>query len=94
MSLSKKQSTKAKAQLKKLTWKESKELETIEQDIAKAESEVARLEELFSSSDFYEKHGSEIDILTKELADAKVRLDFLYSRWHELEEVKAGKSAP
>ena len=91
LSSAKKQEPKTKVQPKKLTWKESKELETMEQDILKAESEVVRLEELFSSSDFYEKHGNEIDVLTKELADSKARVNVLYARWHELEEIKTGK---
>jgi ATP-binding cassette subfamily F protein uup len=89
--VSKQQEIKTKPQSKKLTWKESKELETIEQDILNAEAEVVRLEKIFSSQDFYVKHGNEIDVLTKELADAKARVDVLYTRWHELEEIKAGK---
>jgi ATP-binding cassette subfamily F protein uup len=90
--ITKQQEIKPKPQSKKLTWKESKELETIEQDILNAESEVVRLEGVFSSANFYEKHGNEIDVLTKNLADAKARVDFLYARWHELEEMKTGKS--
>ncbi|HVN49384.1 MAG TPA: ATP-binding cassette domain-containing protein, partial [Bacteroidota bacterium] len=87
----KKQEMPSKVQQRKLSWKESKELETIEQDILNAESDVARIEAIFSSPDFYEKHGNEIDTLTNELANSRTRVDVLYARWHELEEIKAGK---
>ncbi|TAK63878.1 MAG: ABC transporter ATP-binding protein, partial [Bacteroidetes bacterium] len=71
----------------KLKWKEKKELETIEQDIMNAESEVKRFEAMFSLPDFYEKHGTQINQLTKELSDAKQNVERLYARWHELEEM-------
>ncbi len=46
---------------------------------------------VFSPHEFYKKHENEIELLTKELADAKARVDVLYARWHELEEIKTGK---
>ena len=55
------------------------------------ESEVARIEAIFASSNFYEKHGEQIVQLTAELAAAKVLIERLYTRWHELEEIKAGE---
>jgi hypothetical protein len=44
---------------KKLKWKEARELETIEKDILSAESEVKRIEAIFSSPDFYTKFGEQ-----------------------------------
>jgi ABC transport system ATP-binding/permease protein len=84
----KKPELRVKTQAKKLSWKESKELEGIEQEIAKAEKNVVRLEAIFSSSDFYDRYGNDITSLTDELAAAKTSAERLYARWHELEEKK------
>ena len=85
-----KQDTRIKPSASKLKWKEAKELETIEKDIANAEQEVLRIESMFSARDFYEKYGDRIAELTAELAASKQRIDTLYARWHELEELKSG----
>ena len=88
-----KQETRLKPQAtKKLKWKEAKELETIEHSIIDAESEVARIEAIFSSPDFYEKRGEQTVQLTQELAAAKVLVERLYARWHALEEIRSGKN--
>ena len=52
-----KQETHEKLQTNRLKWKEAKELETIEHSILHAESEIARIEAIFASPDFYEKRG-------------------------------------
>ncbi|MBI5020972.1 MAG: ATP-binding cassette domain-containing protein [Ignavibacteriales bacterium] len=75
---------------KKLSWKEQKELETIEQDIIRAEEDVERIEAIFSSHDFYDQHGEHTVKLTKELAAAKEQIERFYVRWHELEELRKG----
>ena len=85
-----KEDTRQKPQATKLKWKEAKELETIEHSIIQAESEVARIEAIFASPDFYEKRGEQTVQLTQELAAAKGEVERLYARWHELEELKAG----
>ena len=85
----KKQELRAKVQPNKLKWKEAKELKTIEQDILNAEAEVERIEKIFASPDFYEKHGDQTVSLTAELSAAKATVDRLYTRWHELEELQS-----
>jgi ATP-binding cassette subfamily F protein uup len=82
--------TSANSSVKKLKWKDAKELETIEQDILRAEAEVKRIEAIFSEGDFYEKHGEHIGELTKELVTVKELVTRLYARWHELEQLQAG----
>ena len=74
----------------KLKWKEVKELETIELAIAQAEAEVHRIESLFSTADFYAKHGDQIGRLTDDLAAARTAVERLYARWHELEALRGG----
>ena len=85
----KKQKPQVKVQTNKLKWKEAKELETIEQSILHAEAEIERIEKIFASPDFYEKHGNQTVSLTAELSAAKTTVDRLYMRWHELEELQS-----
>jgi ATP-binding cassette subfamily F protein uup len=86
----KKHESQAKAQTNKLKWKEAKELEAIERDILNAETEVERIEKIFASSDFYEKHGEQTVSLAAELSAARAIIVRLYARWHELEELRSG----
>ncbi|MGE5457515.1 MAG: ABC-F family ATP-binding cassette domain-containing protein [Methanococcaceae archaeon] len=79
-----------KPPVKKLKWKEAKELESIEDDIIKAEEEVSRIENIFSSPDFYEKYAKQTQELNAELESAKERVKQLYQRWEELEKIKNG----
>lgn len=81
----KKKNTKAKTSTNKLTWKEKKELETIEDDILKAESEVDKIESIFSAPDFFEKFAEQTKELNEQLAQAKNKVQNLYDRWEELE---------
>jgi ATP-binding cassette subfamily F protein uup len=77
---------------RKLTWKESRELETIEVELLRAEGEVAKIEEIFSRADFYEAFGGQTARLTAELGEARLLVDRLYARWHELEAIRDGSS--
>jgi len=77
------------AKARKLTYKETRELETIEADILAAEEEVIRLEGLFELPDFYQKHGHEAQALQAQLDAAKLRVPQLYARWEELEQIRA-----
>ncbi len=70
----------------KLTWKETRELETIEADIHRAEEEVRRIEGLFMDPDFYARHGDRSAALHGELEQARSEAERLYARWQELEE--------
>jgi ATP-binding cassette subfamily F protein uup len=85
----KKQEPRVKVQTNKLKWKDAKELETIEQNILNAEAEVERIEKIFTSPDFYEKHGDQTVSLSAELSAAKATVERLYARWHELEELQS-----
>ncbi|MDP3149134.1 MAG: ATP-binding cassette domain-containing protein, partial [Ignavibacteria bacterium] len=77
-----------KPKVKKLSWKETKELETIEEKIISAEQEVERIESIFSSADFYEKYATQTNELTHQLELAKHNVKKLYERWDELEQLK------
>jgi ATP-binding cassette subfamily F protein uup len=86
-SIQKKKRTKTSA--RKITWKEKKELETIENNILDAELEVEKIESVFSSPDFYTNHAEQTNELNEKLNLAKTKVQTLYDRWVELEDIKA-----
>ena len=73
---------------RRLSFKETRELEGIEPSIQASEENVARLEALFIEPDFHRKHGHRIEEITAELASEKERVARLYQRWEELEALR------
>ena len=83
-----KKDTRIKPAAKKLKWAEAKELEEMEGKIMEAEAEVERIEALFMLPDFYDKYGDKIVELNAELEQGKIKVQNLYARWEELENLK------
>jgi len=86
--IDKKTDSRVKQKVRKLTYKESIELNSIEENILHLESEVERIEAIFSSPDFFEKYASKTNELNLQLEEAKEAVNKLYLRWEELEEIK------
>jgi ATP-binding cassette subfamily F protein uup len=78
---------------RKLTWKETRELEGMEASIQSIEDEIARIEALFATPDFHRTHGAQTNQLMADLAAAKNNLAALYVRWEELEAIRAATNA-
>ncbi|HEY4983621.1 MAG TPA: ABC-F family ATP-binding cassette domain-containing protein [Verrucomicrobiae bacterium] len=76
------------AKLRKLSFKETRELEGMESQIHAVDEEIARIEGLFASPDFHRTHATQTNQLTADLAAAKDKLAKLYARWEELEAIK------
>ena len=76
------------AKPRKLTWKEKKELEGMEEAILVAEEEVSRIEGLFADPEFHSKHGNKTSELTLKMDQAKNKATELYTRWEELEAIR------
>jgi len=76
------------AKPRKLTWKEKKELEGMEEAILAAEEEVTRIEGLFTDPEFHSKHGNKTSELTLEMEQAKNKAAELYTRWEDLEAIR------
>lgn len=86
--------TSATPKTRKLSFKETRELEGMEAAILEREEEIARIEALFQDPDFHRKHGQRSGDIQGELAAAKAALAALYARWEELEAVRlAGTGA-
>ena len=77
--------TPSKEKRRKLSWKESRELEGMEARIMEAEQEIERLEAIFSSPGFHKEHGDRTKELNQQLEAARKRTASLYARWEELE---------
>ncbi|MBZ0198963.1 MAG: ATP-binding cassette domain-containing protein [Ignavibacteriaceae bacterium] len=84
----KKEDPREKPKVRKLSWKETKELESIEAEIITSEKEVERIEGIFSSPDYYEKYAEDTVKLNDQLHQTKGKIKQLYNRWQELEEIK------
>jgi ATP-binding cassette subfamily F protein uup len=77
---------------RKLSFKETHELEGMEAQIHAVEAEVARIEGLFANPEFFRKHATQVNQLTHELDTAKEKVTKLYSRWEELEAIRAANA--
>ena len=82
-----------KSKPKKLSYKDALELDQIEEKIIDAESEVERIEKIFTSPDFYQKYAEQTNELNKQLEKAKGKVKKLYERWDELEKMKVELSS-
>ena len=78
-----------KTKSRKLTFKEARELAGMEAQILATEDEIARIENLFASPDFHRTHATQTDELLAQITAHKDNLVKLYTRWEELEAVKA-----
>ena len=81
------------ARPRKLTFKETRELEGMEAAILAAEQNIARIEALFAEPDFHRQHGQRTPELTAELTAEKARVARLYERWQELEAIRMGSAS-
>jgi ABC transport system ATP-binding/permease protein len=82
-------STPKAGKARKLSFKEQRELEGIEAVIQSAEAQVTERESQFLDPEFVRKNGARMQALLAELETAKAGVATLYSRWEELEAVRA-----
>ncbi|HEX2190609.1 MAG TPA: ABC-F family ATP-binding cassette domain-containing protein [Longimicrobiaceae bacterium] len=75
---------------RKLSYKEQKELGGMEDAILEAEARKEELAARLADPSLYSESPEEVARLTAEFRAASERVDALYARWEELEEVRAG----
>ena len=73
---------------RKLSFKETRELEGMEAQIHALEAEVTRIEGLFADPEFFRKHAAQVSQLTRDLEAAKASVPKLYARWETLEALR------
>lgn len=73
---------------RKFGFKETRELEGMEEQVYGVEEQIGRIENLFAEPDFHKTHATQTNALLGELAAHKEKLSQLYKRWEELEAIK------
>ncbi|MEM1443058.1 MAG: ABC-F family ATP-binding cassette domain-containing protein [Verrucomicrobiota bacterium] len=73
---------------RKLKWKEERELESMEETILTAESEVEELETKLNDPEFYIENSEAAVGMSKDLETKKAEIKSLYERWEELEAIR------
>lgn len=87
----KKSATPSTTRPRKLSFKETRELEGMESRIMEAEEKIARIEALFLEPNFHQQYGQKTNEFLAEIATGKEELARLYARWEELDRI--GKAA-
>ncbi|MBU8902479.1 MAG: ABC-F family ATP-binding cassette domain-containing protein [Victivallales bacterium] len=70
---------------KKLSYKEQRELDSMEDHVMELESEIKKVETIFADPDFFTKHSDKSTELNSKLTELKEQLEKSYARWEELE---------
>jgi ATP-binding cassette subfamily F protein uup len=83
----------ARSRPAKLSYKETRELETLPDRIEQLEADIRSLEQQLSSAEFYQDSPGAITAVVARLETAQAELTSAYARWHELDE-RAGPSSP
>ena len=76
--------------VRKLKWKEERELEGIEQEILEFEDKISLLETEFNSPDFFKQAADLIAQKQAEFNELQGVVEKKYARWEELEAIKSG----
>ena len=81
---------KAPQEKRKLSFKESRELEALPQDIEALEKEKAQIIAALSSPEFYTRSNpNQVSAANARLEELEAQLDLSYRRWEELEELES-----
>lgn len=83
-----KESNQKSNRVRKLTYKEQRQLETIEDDILELETNTEEIETTLNDPSFYIENSEKAETLTKELEEKKTKISEMYDLWQELENIK------
>jgi ATP-binding cassette subfamily F protein uup len=75
------------AKPRKLSFKEARELDAIEDTIAAAEAKVKGLETTLSDPDVFKSRAAEVPQLVAQLDAARAEVERLFARWQELDAI-------
>lgn len=73
------------AKPRKLTYKETQELEKLPERIEQLEAEISKLHQAMSAAEFYQQSGQQIAAEQSRLAELESQLQHAFARWEELE---------
>ena len=77
----------AKVTKKKLSFKETKELEELPEIIDSLESQIAELQQQVNQNDFFSKDEQYTKNILNQLGENESKLELVYTRWQELDEL-------
>ncbi len=80
--------------LKKLAYKEHRELEVLPEHIEQLETEQAKLHQQLADPELYKQNGSEVGTLKSRLTALEQKLEAAYARWEALEAIQNGEASP
>lgn len=83
---SKVKAEKKKTAVKKLSYKEQRELDELPETIADLESQIEQLQNSMAQPNFYQQEKSEITKANEQMSDLESKLESAFERWEELEE--------
>ena len=72
---------------KKLSYKESRELEALPEQIDNLESLIAKLQQQVNQADFFTQEAEITSAILNQLQELESKLEAAYSRWQELDEL-------
>ena len=78
-----------KKNVQKLTWKEERELEGMEDKVMDLDDKISEIEEAMNSAEFFQQDRKIVQEKTAELESLREELDQAYARWEELESKKS-----
>jgi ATP-binding cassette subfamily F protein uup len=78
---------------RKLSYKETRELESLPQRIESLESEQQQLQERMMDASFFQQKGAKIAVARARLEEIQCELTELYGRWEALESIDGGSAA-
>ena len=70
----------------KLSWKEERELEVMDQTILGEETKLAEFEALLSDPTFYKERSAEAQVIQLQCEEIRTKITGLYQRWETLEQ--------
>jgi ATP-binding cassette subfamily F protein uup len=85
-----KQEVPSERRVRKLSFNEQRELEGMEAAVLAAEDRKATIEARLGDPATYQKEGSSVPQLQRDLADVTSEIERLYARWQELESRRPG----
>jgi ATP-binding cassette subfamily F protein uup len=77
-----------KEKVRKLSFKDERELEALPERIAAIEKEQEELHSRLADPDFYKSAGGEVTVVNARLAELEQELEAAFLRWDELESLK------
>jgi ATP-binding cassette subfamily F protein uup len=80
----------AAKKVRKLSYKDQRDLELLPAKLEALESDKARLEQLMSDPQFYSRPQTEVQAKLKDVADLTREIETSYARWNELEAMQNG----